>query len=266
VASTAVSFGGSRRPPDELARRRRMDEQLIRRHREGAPNARHTLIERYIPLARSLAMRYSSAEPLEDLVQVACVGLIKAVDRWDPDRGFAFSSFAVPTIVGELRRHFRDHTWNVRPPRRLQEVSLTVEAARDELRTQAGREPTLADLADRLGRSCTEVSEAIHAAEGRHLRSLDLVVGEPDGDAAPIGELIGCEDEGYERFETSATVERLTAGLDRRAREVLRLRFEDGLLQSEIGERVGCTQMHVSRIIRASLEQLAADAGTSLAA
>jgi RNA polymerase sigma-B factor len=243
-----------------------MDEQLIRRHREGASSARHALIERYIPLARSLAKRYSGSEPLEDLVQVACVGLIKAVDRWDPDRGFVFSSFAVPTILGELRRHFRDRTWDVRPPRRLQELSLMLETTRDDLRVEAGREPTLADLADRLGRSCTEVSEAIRATEGRHLRSLDVQLGEHVGEAATIADLIGCDDEGYERFETAATVERLTAGLDRRAREVLRLRFEDGLRQAEIAQRVGCTQMHVSRIIRASLEQLAADAGTSLAA
>jgi RNA polymerase sigma-B factor len=263
VASAAVS---TRHAPDELARRRGRDEELIRRHRDGVPGARDELLERYIPLAQVLAKRYCGSEPLDDLVQVACVGLIKAVDRWDPARGFALSSFAVPTILGELRRHFRDRTWDVRPPRRLQELSLKLEATRDALRAEAGREPTLAELADRLGRSCVEVSEAIRAAEGRHLRSLDMPLAEDGSEAATIGELIGCDDAGYERFEASATIEWATARLDRRAREVVRLRFEEGLKQSEIARRVGCSQMHVSRIISAALKQLAADGGPSLAA
>jgi RNA polymerase sigma-B factor len=253
---------------DATARRRWEDARLIRRHRQGVPRAREALIERYIPLARALAHRYGGrGEPIEDLVQVACVGLVKAVDRWDPERGFTFSTFAVPTVLGELRRHFRDHTWDVRPPRRLQELSLAVEAARDELSGQTGREPTLVNLADRLGLSCDDIDEALQASGARHARSIDLPVHEDDDASdATLGDAIGSHDEAYARFETSASLGQLTATLDHRAREVLRLRFEEDLYQSEIARRVGCTQMHVSRIIRASLEKLAAGAVTDLAA
>jgi RNA polymerase sigma-B factor len=251
---------------DPLIRRRTPDECLIRRQRAGDTRARDELIERYLPLARSVALRYRrTVEPTDDLFQVACVGLVKAVDRWDPDRGYAFSSFAVPTIRGELRRHFRDLTWDVRPPRRLQELCVSIDAARHELGGQLGREPKVIDLARRLERTAEEVVEALEASDGRHVRSLDVVVADDEG-SATAGELIGRDDEAYARVEATVTIERLTPGLDRRAREVLRLRFEEGLMQSEIGRRVGCTQMHVSRILRASLKQLSADAGVSLAA
>jgi RNA polymerase sigma-B factor len=243
------------------------DRHLIRRHRAGDARARDTMIERYIPLARSVALRYRrSGEPADDLVQVACVGLVKAVDRWDPDRGFAFSSFAVPTMLGELRRHFRDHSWDVRPPRPLQELCRSLDAARDELSARTGREPSVVDLAGRLGRSSDDVSEALQAAEGRRSRSLDAVVRDDEHQSATVGELIGREDDAYAHVEAAATLERLTARLDHRAREILRLRFEEDLRQFEIGQRVGCTQMHVSRIIRASLDQLTGDIGESLAA
>ena len=138
------------RAPDERARRQRQDQRLAQRHQRGEAAARDELIERYMPLARSLALRYRRAsEPLDDLIQVASVGLVKAVDRWDPDRGLAFSSYAVPTILGELRRYFRDSTWDVRPARDLQELCLAVEEARDALWVELGRSPTVADLAAR---------------------------------------------------------------------------------------------------------------------
>jgi RNA polymerase sigma-B factor len=222
------------------------------------PASREELITRHIPLARRLAGRYArSPEPSDDLIQVACLGLVKAADRWDPGRGFAFSSYAVPTILGELRRYFRDATWAVRPPRELQELCMSVVRARDELQAATGHEPTIPELALRLGRPREDVAEALLAAEGRSARSLDLPIPFED-EPATAGDLIGCHDSGYARAEARATLERLLPVLDERAREILRLRFEDGALQRDIAARVGCSQMHVSRIIRASLETLQA--------
>jgi len=164
----------------DRARRQRDDQQLMHRNQRGDARAREELIERYMPLARSLAMRYRRAsEPLDDLVQVASVGLVKAVDRWDPDRGLAFSSYAVPTILGELRRYFRDATWDVRPARDVQELCLSVEEAREALWAELGRSPTVADIAGRLDRAPEEIVEAIQATEGRSVRSLDAPVTSP---------------------------------------------------------------------------------------
>ena len=224
---------------------------------DGDGHARRELIERYMPLARSLALRYRRAsEPLDDLIQVASVGLVKAVDRWDPDRGLAFSSYAVPTILGELRRYFRDSTWDVRPARDMQELCLAVEEARDALWVDLGRSPTVADLAAHLKRPPEAVLEALQATEGRSVRSLDAPVHEEEGGSASAGDLIGAEDPEFDRVEAGVTIESLSGVLDERAREILRLRFSEDLLQSEIAERVGCSQMHVSRILRSSLERL----------
>jgi RNA polymerase sigma-B factor len=248
---------GGRTTPTERARRQRNDQRLAERHQRGEHGARDELIERYMPLARSLALRYRRAsEPLDDLVQVASMGLVKAVDRWDPGRGLAFSSYAVPTILGELRRYFRDSTWDVRPARDLQELSLAVEEAREALWIDLGHSPTVTEIASHVGRSAEEVVEALQASEARSVRSLDAPVHEEEGDSATAGELIGVDDPGFEQVEAGATIERLTGILDDRAREILRLRFAEDMLQSEIAERVGCSQMHVSRIIRSSLERL----------
>src|SRR5918912_491671 len=259
LSTTAVE----RRPPaasqgpGERARRQRDDQKLMRRHQSGDARARDELIERYMPLARSLALRYRRAsEPLDDLIQVASVGLVKAVDRWDPERGLAFSSYAVPTILGELRRYFRDSTWDVRPARDLQELCLAVEEAREALWGELGRSPTVSDLAERLQRAPEEIVEALQATEGRSVRSLDAPVHDEEEDSASAGDLIGRHDAEYDRVEAGVTIERLTGILDDRAREILRLRFAEDQLQSEIAERVGCSQMHVSRIIRSSLEKL----------
>jgi RNA polymerase sigma-B factor len=238
-------------------RRGTEDVRLARRHRGGDRRAREILIARYLPLARNLASRYrGTPEPFDDLVQVAALALVKAVDRWDPDRGLAFSSYAVPTILGELRRYFRDVTWAVRPPRALQELCLAVELARAELSSANGREPTVADLAERVGRPLEEVLEALYATAGRSAHSLDAPVNKGEDDTATAVDLIGWDDLGYDQAEDRATVEHLTSVLDARAREILRLRFAEDLLQSEIAERVGCSQMHVSRILRSSLERL----------
>jgi RNA polymerase sigma-B factor len=257
ISAPAPERAARRTTAHERARRQRDDQLLMRRHQGGDGRARDELIERYMPLARSLALRYRRAsEPLDDLVQVASVGLVKAVDRWDPDRGLAFSSYAVPTILGEIRRYFRDATWDVRPARDLQELCLSVEEAREKLWAALGRSPTVADLAERLDRSPEEIVEALQASEGRSARSLDAPVHEEEGDSASAGDLLGDEDAEYERVEAGITIERMTGILDDRAREILRLRFQEDLLQSEIAERVGCSQMHVSRIIRSSLEKL----------
>jgi RNA polymerase sigma-B factor len=243
--------------PDEPAPELADDMRLMQRHRGGDQRARETFIGRYLPLARGLAWRYHRApEPFDDLVQVASLGLVKAADRWDPDRGLAFSNYAVPTILGELRRYFRDATWMVRPPRDLQELCLSVEQARGDLIAAHGREPTVADLAGRLGRSAEEIGDALQAEECRAARSLDTPLHDEGLDPAMPADLIGGNDRGYDQAEARATVERLTPILDDRAREILRLRFEDELPQIEIAERVGCSQMHVSRIIRSSLERL----------
>jgi RNA polymerase sigma-B factor len=229
----------------------------MRRHKKGDAGARDELIERYMPLARSLALRYRRAsEPLDDLVQVASVGLVKAVDRWDPERGLAFSSYAVPTILGELRRYFRDATWDVRPARDLQELCLSVEEARETLWGELGRSPTVADIAERLERQPEDIVEALQATEGRSVRSLDAPVHEEEGTSASAGDLLGSDDPEFDRVEAGVTIEKMTGILDDRAREILRLRFQEDLLQSEIAEHVGCSQMHVSRIIRSSLERL----------
>jgi RNA polymerase sigma-B factor len=257
MPKSGLAMPAPRATPQERARRQRDDQRLMHRHLGGDSGAREELIERYMPLARSLALRYRRAsEPLDDLIQVASVGLVKAVDRWDPDRGLAFSSYAVPTILGELRRYFRDATWDVRPARDLQELCLAVEEAREKLWGQLGRSPTVGDLAERLDRSHEEVVEALQATEARSVRSLDAPVHEEEGDSASAGDLIGTVDGEFERVESGVTLEHLTGILDERAREILRLRFKEDLLQSEIAERVGCSQMHVSRIIRSSLERL----------
>jgi len=237
------------------------DREMARRARDGDDHARRELIERYLPLARGIAARYRrTAEPMDDLVQVASLALVKAVDRWDPARGHAFSSFAVPTILGELRRHFRDTTWMVRPPRRTLELSLRVERLREPMGAGLGRDPTAAELAERTGRPEAEVAEALVAWGGRAVRSLDVPLKDADDRAATVGDLIGHDDVEFERAEARTTVERLTAILDQRAREILRMRFEHDLLQSEIASALGISQMQVSRIIRRSLERLFAQA------
>jgi RNA polymerase sigma-B factor len=237
------------------------DRQLMRRHRGGEERARAMLIERYLPLSRSLALRYRErGEPVDDLIQVANLGLIKAVDRWDPERGLAFSTFAVPTILGELRRYFRDSTWMVRPPRDLVELSLTIERVRQPLNAALGRDPLPSDFAEHLGRSPEKVIQALETGHYRRMSSLDTEVHDGSGDSETVGDRIGCEDHEFERAEARVTFESLIAALDQRAREVLRLRFVEDLLQGQIADRLGCSQMNVSRIIRSALETLAAPA------
>jgi len=236
--------------------RARDDRALFARLAGGDPRARAMLVERFMPLARSLARRYeSSGEPLEDLVQVASLALVKAIDRFDASRGHAFSSFAVPTIVGELKRHFRDRTWAVRPPRELQELILRVDRVSVRLSQELDRAPTVAELAEAAGTEPEHVLEALQARSGRGTLSLHAPSSQ-ESDAASLEDSLGCDDTGFDRAESRAVLDGLCVGLSVRAREVLRMRFEEDLTQAEIGERLGVSQMQVSRIIRQTIARL----------
>ena len=241
---------------DDRGARTKLDQALFARLADGDLRAREELIARFLPLARSIARRYEqSGEPFEDLVQVASLALIKAVDRFDVDRGIAFSSFAVPTIAGELKRHFRDRGWAIRPPRDLQERALRVESAIQALTARLDRSPTVPELAAEIGVSDEEVLEALQARSARATLSLEAPVGTADGEAA-LQDRMGVVEDGYRQAEIGEQLAGLLALVDPRARLVLRLRFERDLTQSEIGELLGVSQMQVSRIIRGALAQL----------
>ena len=220
------------------------------------------MIERYLPLADKLARRYGyTSEPLDDLVQVARVGLVNAVDRWDPTRGTEFSTFAVPTITGELRRYFRDRTWTIRPPRDVQERYLDVKRTREALWQQLGREPTARDVAGQLGLTAEDVVEALQTGQAHSPTSLDSLL--RDGEEDNLSRLDCLPDTRGDiaRAETRIALAQLADGLlDDREREIIRLRFEDDRIQRDIGEHVGCSQMHVSRILHGALRRLHAAA------
>ena len=213
-------------------------------------------MDRFLPLARQLARRYQrGGEPLDDLIQVASLGLLKAIDRFDPSRETAFSSFAVPTILGELKRHFRDKGWSVRVPRDLQELAVKLEPVGEELSRELGRAATLAEIAQRTGTTVEQVLEAREAASAYRAVSLDRPR-EDDEESDGLGASFGVEDTGFANAEDSATIERLMRVLNDREREILRLRFSEDLTQAEIGTLVGVSQMHVSRIIRQAINRL----------
>ncbi len=247
----------------EDAREGHSDEDLFARARAGDAWARERLAERYLPLARRLARRYQrSEEPLEDLVQVASLGLLKAIDRFDTSRDVAFSSFAVPTILGELKRHFRDRTWSVRVPRDLQELALRVDRAVAELSLGKRRAPTVAELAAALDVDEEQVLEALRAAGAYHAGSLDAPRpggGGVDTPGESLADVLGEEEDGFRRAEERATLAPLLAHVSSRERLVLTLRFGEDLTQAEIGERIGVSQMQVSRLIRQALIRLRAD-------
>ena len=245
---------------------RTTDEARLRRFgAERRPEDRAWLVERYLPLARHVAARYrGGSEPLEDLEQVASLALVKAIDRFDATRGTSFSSFAVPTISGELRRHFRDHTWALRVPRDLQELAVKVGKAEPALQLELGRVPTAAEVADHLGCSIEELLEARDAAGANRMSSLDAPVASEEDEGASLADLLGADDDGLEHVERALTVDSALESLDAREREILRLRFHEELTQAAIGERVGLSQMHVSRLIRQALETLRAAARDGL--
>jgi len=228
------------------------------------PQLREALVERYLPLARSIARRYArGSEPLDDLVQVASIGLLKALDRYDPERGVAFSSYAVPTIAGELRRYFRDRTWAVRPPRDLQERALAVERSTAELTNRLGHSPTVRQIGQALELEDEEVLEAVQALRAGTATSLSAPRGSDDDGDQTLGDTIGAEEEGFALAEHRAIYQQLADTLTARERRVVELRFGDDLTQEEIGKRVGVSQMQVSRILRQALAKLEAQARSS---
>jgi RNA polymerase sigma-B factor len=246
-----------------LGVRRAEEAWLWERAEAGDAAARERLFERYVRLAHTLARRYSrTSEPLEDLEQVACVGLVNAIDRYDPSRGTTFSTFAVPTILGELRRHFRDRTWSVRVPRELRDAAGSVEQARDVLESELGRSPSAAEVADAMGRTVEHVVAAREAALAYRCDSLDRPLRADGADGvATLGDQIGASDDELRRTEDGVLIDQLaSATLSTRDHEVLRLRFQEDLLQREIAERVGVSQMQVSRILRDALRRLQAAA------
>jgi RNA polymerase sigma-B factor len=254
-AQTQMSPSPSPGPGEQLAGERRLLERYAQ---EGSPIVREELVERFMPLARRLAARYAGgAEPFDDLVQVASVGLVKAIDRFDPARGTAFSTFAVPTILGELKRHFRDRGWSVHVPRDVQERILKVERAMSELPAKLGHSPTVRDIAERIEATDEEVLEAMHAAQGHHAVSLDATSTMGDGDEpGPLRDRIGEEDLAFETVEYGEAIGPVLQEISERDRKVLHLRFVEDLTQSEIAEQVGVSQMHVSRILRATVDKL----------
>jgi RNA polymerase sigma-B factor len=254
-AETHVTPTPSPGPGEQLADERRLLERYAK---DRSATVREELVDRFMPLARRLAARYAGgAEPFDDLVQVASVGLVKAIDRFDPARGTAFSTFAVPTILGELKRHFRDRGWSVHVPRDVQERILKVEKAMAELPAKLGHSPTVQEIAARIEATDEEVLEAMHAAQGHHAVSLDATSTMGDGDEpGPLRDRIGEEDLAFETVEYGEAIGPVLNEISERDRKVLHLRFVEDMTQSEIAERVGVSQMHVSRILRATIERL----------
>lgn len=233
-------------------------ELFDRWRRHGDRRARDELIERFLPLARRLARRYAAAnEPFDDLAQVASLGLVKAVERFDPDRGFAFTSFAVPTIVGELKRYFRDTAWALHVDRGAQERARKIAEAQEEISRRSGRPPTIHELAQYLELTQEDVLDGLQTAEAYDAVSLDAPAASgQDADMPTRLEAIGAEDERLELVDKQATVFAAAKHLPAREREILFLRFGEDLTQSQIAERIGVSQMHVSRLLRSSLRRL----------
>jgi RNA polymerase sigma-B factor len=220
-------------------------------------DARDALIERFLPLARKLARRYASGhEPYDDLVQVASLGLVKAVERFDPERGFQFTSFAVPTIVGELKRYFRDTAWALHVDRSAQERARRIGDARREVSSRLGRAPTVVELAEYLECSSEEVLDGLQVGEAYDTVSLDAPRTGDDGGAVNRLEALGDEDARLEQVDEQATIFAAAQCLPERERQILFLRFGEDLTQTEIAERVGVSQMQVSRLLRRSLQRL----------
>ncbi|MGI5175955.1 RNA polymerase sigma factor SigF [Dactylosporangium sp. CA-152071] len=227
----------------------------------GSPDRsriRGRIVELYLPLARYLTQRFRNhGEPFDDLVQVAGVGLVKSVDGFDPSRGVGFTAYAIPTITGELKRHFRDRCWDMRVPRRTQEIRLRIGRVSEELTQSLGRSPTVADLADRLGCSEEDVIEGLDAAHAYRTLSLDAPAGgDCDGEYTDLGAYIGGADPGIEQVEAREALKPLLAALPERERVIVTMRFFGSCSQSQIAAELGISQMHVSRLLRSTLDTL----------
>nr|WP_108222016.1 RNA polymerase sigma factor SigF [Streptomyces sp. 303MFCol5.2] len=216
---------------------------------------RNQLVRMHLPLVEHLARRFRNrGEPLDDLTQVATIGLIKSVDRFDPERGVEFSTYATPTVVGEIKRHFRDKGWAVRVPRRLQELRLALTTATAELSQQHGRSPTVHELAEKLAISEEEVLEGLESANAYSTLSLD--VPDTDDESPAVADTLGAEDEALEGVEYRESLKPLLEDLPPREKRILLLRFFGNMTQSQIAQEVGISQMHVSRLLARTLAQL----------
>jgi len=236
--------------------RKDQERALFDRLAAGDPSAKDALVRRFLPLAHKLAHGYQGHGEQEDLEQVAALGLLKAIDRFDPGRGLAFSTFAFPTITGELKRYFRDRGWSVRVPRSVQELALAVHRASVILTGRLGRAPTVAELAEHTGSTAEQVLEALQVATARRADSLDEPRGDAEGDDAPPSRALGAVDPRFALVEQAAALESIMRVLGPRERLILRLRFDGDLTQSEIAHLVGLSQMHISRLIRRALARL----------
>ena len=247
--------------PIDMARghelRAARERDLLRRyHLNGDTAAREALAEEMLPLARSLAGRYvNRGEPLDDLVQVACVGIMKAIEGFDLGRDVRFSSYATPTVLGEIKRYFRDRTWALRVPRGMQELQLQISRARDKLTHELGRSPNVVELAEAVGAPFEEVLQTIQSQDARRTRSLS----EPLGEDMTLADAVGGADPELGRAEMRALLDDAFTILSQRDQLILRLRFEHDLTQNEIAQRIGVSQMQVSRLIRQSLARLRMD-------
>ena len=258
---SAVALASPRRtrsaPQDRRRQAARETWLLVRYHRHGDVAARDEVAERFLPFARDLALRYSyTDESVDDLFQVASLGLLKAIDRFDPDRGAKFTSFAAPTILGELKRHFRDKGWALHVPRDLQERTLSVTRATEALSKELGRSPKPREVAHELRCPVEEVLEAQQVASSYEASSLDAPVGADDDQGASLVELMGGDDIAFELVEDRDAIASGWHSLPEMERQVLELRFVHDLTQREIGERIGYSQMHVSRVLRRALNML----------
>jgi RNA polymerase sigma-B factor len=237
----------------------RRDAVLLRRyHRCGDLAARDELVEHGLPLVRALARRYAGkGEAFDDLVQVGCLGLLKAIDRFDDDAGHRFVSFAVPNITGEIKRHFRDHSWTVHVPRSVQELDARVEETSARLSAATGRAPSVAEIAAELGESEERVREGLRGGRAHTALSLDHPMG--DGNAA--GDLVGAIEDGYRAAEDRIVLRAACRGLDARDRRIVGMRFVGDRLQREIAEEIGVSQMQVSRLLRRAVGRMREEVG-----
>ena len=256
--NTTARTAGGRRPDDARTRRepsevRRVDELLLAYHRDGDRSAREQVLLELMPLVRSLAARYAGrGEPLDDLVQVGAVGLIKAVDRFDVSRGVEFTSYGVPTIVGEIRRHFRDRAWAMHVPRRIKELSVRLSRVLDELTTTLGRSPTIAEIAQAAAVDEEDVIDALDASHAYATRSLDA----PSAGGDPFAEGLAGADPGFDGVDDRWVLSAGLDALDARARRIVELRFFEERTQSQIAAELGISQMHVSRLLRDAMQRM----------
>lgn len=249
--------------PSQPAEKQRLRARFTEFAETRNPAIRDELVQAHLGLAEYLARRFANrGEPLDDLIQVASLGLVKAVDRFDPSREVEFSTYATHTIVGELKRHFRDRGWAIKAPRRMQELYLRLTGVIASLGQELGRSPTIAELASEVDASEEDVLEALEAGQAYRFASLDAPAGGGEADGETVGSRIGDVDPDLDDVERRATLSPLLARLPPRQRLILQLRFFEGLTQSEIARRLGISQMHVSRLLARSVAQLRAAADT----